>query len=135
GGIVGTSWAMIRDSYSTATATTTTGNYAGGIIGIAEAGSATERVYASGTVSGGTTAGGITGYARNSTTTIRDSFAIGDSVSGTGYGQRVVARAAAGQVATMINNSAIETLVAAKQSQTATGPTTVNGETRTVAEA
>jgi hypothetical protein len=107
----------------------------GGIIGIAESGSTTERVYASGAATGGTTAGGLTGYARNSTTVVRNSFAIGSTVTATAFGQRVVARAANGQTATLANNSAIETLVAAKQAQTAVGPTTLNGQTRTVAEA
>lgn len=134
GGIVGTNWAVIRDSYSTANASTTTSNYAGGIIGIAESGSTTERVYAGGEVRGGTTAGGITGYARNSTTVIRDSFAIGSTVTATGFGHRIAARAASGQTATLVNNSAVETLVAAVQSTTATGPTTLNGQTRAVAE-
>ena len=135
GGIVGTQWSILRDSYSTASATTTAGNYAGGIIGIAESNSTTERVYASGDATGGTTAGGITGYARDSTTVIRDSFAIGDSVAATGFGHRIAARAASGKTATLENNSAIETLVAAVQAQTATGPTTLNGETRSVADA
>ncbi|GIF64292.1 hypothetical protein Ais01nite_23270 [Asanoa ishikariensis] len=136
GGIAGTSFGTIRDAYSTATATTTTSNYAGGIIGVADSPSRTERVYATGAVkAGGTTAGGLTGYARDSGTVVKDSFALNPTVTAGSLSQRVVARFANGQTAALANNFAVETLVAGVQSNTATGPTTLNGETRTVAEA
>ncbi|SNT10805.1 3',5'-cyclic AMP phosphodiesterase CpdA [Asanoa hainanensis] len=136
GGIAGTSFGTIRDAYSTASATTTTSNYAGGIIGVADSPSVTERVYATGAVkAGGTTAGGLTGYARDSRTVVRDSFALNPTVTAGSLAQRVVARFANGQTGTLANNFAVETLVAGVQSNPATGPATLNGETRTSAEA
>ncbi|WP_039365053.1 Ig-like domain repeat protein [Mumia flava] len=135
GGVAGDSFGTIRDVYSTAEVSTTGGNYAGGIIGVADSPSTTERVYATGAVTAsGTTAGGLTGYARDSGTVVRDSIALNPSVTATSLAHRVVARYASGQTATLSNNLAIETLVAQTQSVTATGPTTLNGETVTTAE-
>ncbi|QWF23315.1 metallophosphoesterase [Nocardioides sp. LMS-CY] len=136
GGIAGESFGTIRDSYSTATVATTGGNYAGGIIGVADSPSTTERVYATGVVnSSGTSAGGVSGYARNSATIVRQAFALNPSVTGTTTSQRVVARSANGETATLERLYAVETLSAGVQSSTAVGPQTLNGETRTVAQA
>lgn len=136
GGIAGTSFGTIRDSYSTADVATTSTDYAGGIVGIADSPSLTERVYATGTVEAArNTAGGIAGYARDRDTVVRSSFALNPTVTGGAFTQRVAARAASGQSATLEDNYAVETLVAATQSNPDEGPTTLNGETRTVAEA
>ncbi|RED63039.1 S-layer homology domain-containing protein [Cohnella lupini] len=133
-GIAGTSFGTIRDSYSTADATATTGNYAAGIIGVADSPSMTERVYATGKITAVSTAGGLTGYARNSGVTVRNSFALNPSVTGSAFAQRVVARFASGQTAVLGNNYAAETVSASVQSNTPTGPTTLNGATKTTAE-
>ncbi|QOR70157.1 metallophosphoesterase [Ruania alkalisoli] len=135
GGIVGTSFGTIRDSYSTADVTATVTNYAGGIIGVADSPSLTERVLATGAVEAvGTTAGGITGYARDSETVVRSSVALNPTVTAEAYAQRVVARSASGQSATLDGNHAVESLVAATQSNPDEGPTTLNGQTLTAAE-
>src|SRR5699024_10055189 len=128
GGIAGTSFGTIRDSYSTAEVSTTSTDYAGGIIGVADSPSLTERVYATGTItSARDTAGGLTGYARNSGAVVRSSVALNPSVTGGKFTQRVVARAQGSNTPTLENNYAIETLVAAVQNDTSEGPTTLNG--------
>lgn len=136
GGLVGSSFGTIRDVYSTAAVATTTGNYAGGIIGVDDSRSLLEHSYATGEVtSGGTTAGGLTGYCRDSTCEVRDSFALNPSVTASSIAHRVVARSAGGQTATLANNYAIETMTWGVPSVTATGPATLNGATTTVAAA
>ncbi|GAB2480055.1 hypothetical protein GCM10027063_22610 [Promicromonospora xylanilytica] len=136
GGLVGSSFGTIRDVYSTAAVATTTGNYAGGLIGVDDSRSLLENSYATGTVaSGGTTAGGLTGYCRDSTCEVRDSFALNPSVTASSIAHRVVARAAGGQTATLANNYAVESMTWGVQSVPATGPATLNGETKSVAAA
>ncbi|GAB2858005.1 CehA/McbA family metallohydrolase [Nocardioides pacificus] len=136
GGVAGNSFGTIRDAYSTATVTTTTGNYAGGIVGVADSPSVTERVYATGVITaGGTSAGGVTGYARNSGTEVRNAFALNPAVTGTTTSQRVVARAANGQTPTLEALYAVESVIAGVQSVTTEGPTTFNGATVTAADA
>lgn len=135
-GVAGDSFGTIRDAYSTANVRTTGGNYAGGIIGVADSPSTTERVYATGAVTAsGTSAGGVSGYARNSQTVLRQAFALNPTVTGTTTSQRVVARAANGETAALSALYAVETVVAGVQSVPAEGPQTLNGATRTVAQA
>lgn len=135
-GVAGDSFGTIRDVYSTATVRTSSGNYAGGIVGVADAPSLTERVYATGAVTAaGTSGGGISGYARNSATVVRQAFALNPSVTGTTTTQRVVARSANGQTATLADLYAAEYVVAGVQSATATGPATLNGATVSAADA
>ncbi|WP_436700639.1 metallophosphoesterase [Nocardioides sp. BYT-33-1] len=135
-GVAGDSFGTIRDVYSTATVRTSGGNYAGGIVGVADSPSLTERVYATGVVTAtGTSGGGISGYARNSGTVVRSAFALNPSVTGTTTTQRVVARSANGQTASLADLYAAEFVVAGVQSATATGPTTLNGATVTAADA
>src|SRR5699024_7676774 len=57
------------------------------------------------------------------------------SVTATSFAQRVVARTGGGHTPTLENNYAIETLLPVAQSDSSTGPDTLNGETRTEAEA
>ncbi|SEF17396.1 CehA/McbA family metallohydrolase [Jiangella alba] len=136
GGVVGYSYGQLRDSYSTASVYAVAGRQAGGVAGITGAGSLTERTYATGHVEvvGNANAGGISGYAYTGTT-LRDSMALNARVVATGYAHRVVARVLAGNTATLIGNAAAETVDARTQSVPATGPDTLNGATRTAAEA
>ncbi|MCR1784135.1 metallophosphoesterase [Nocardioides carbamazepini] len=135
-GVAGDSFGTIRDAYSTATVRTSGGNYAGGIVGVADSPSLTERVYATGVVTAtGTSGGGISGYARNSATVVRKAFALNPSVTGTTTTQRVVARAANGQTPTLADLYAAEFVVAGVQSAPDTGPTTFNGATVSAADA
>lgn len=137
GGIAGTSFGTIRDAYSTATVSTTSAAYAGGIVGVDDSPSTLQRSYATGSVaSAAASAGGIAGYARNAATTIGESFALNPSVTGTATTQRIAARYASTAVpATMVSNFAVETMSVGTQANTATGATTLNGETKTAAEA
>lgn len=136
GGLVGDSFGTIRDVYSTAEITTTGGNYAGGIIGVADSPSLTERVYATGIVkASGTSAGGIAGYARNSGVVVKQAFALNPAVTGTTTSQRVVARSANGEMATLSALFAVDTMIATVQTVPAVGPTTFNGASRTSAQA
>ncbi|SDU52306.1 metallophosphoesterase [Jiangella alkaliphila] len=136
GGVVGYSYGQLRDSYSTADVYAVDTRQAGGVAGITGVGSLTERVYATGHVEvvGDANAGGISGYAYTGTT-LRDSMALNSRVVATGYAHRVVARVLAGNTATLAGNAASEAVVAGTQSVPATGPDTLNGATRTAAEA
>ncbi|WP_235736980.1 metallophosphoesterase [Nocardioides alcanivorans] len=135
-GVAGDTFGAIRDTYSTATVSTTVGNYAGGIIGVADSPSVTERVYATGAITSvGTSAGGITGYARDSGTQVSKAFALNPTVTGTTTSQRVVARAANGQTPNLSALFAVETTVVGGQTVTTTGADTFNGETVTTTDA
>ncbi|TDE12211.1 CehA/McbA family metallohydrolase [Jiangella asiatica] len=136
GGVVGYSYGQLRDSYSTAAVYATGGRQAGGVVGITGVGSLTERTYATGHVEvvGNANAGGISGYAYTGTT-VRDNMALNSQVVATGYAHRVVARVLAGNTATLVGNAASDAVVAANQSVSETGPDTLNGQTRTAAEA
>src|SRR5699024_4967566 len=133
-GFVGSHSGTISDSYSLAAVSTTDGRYAGGIAGVPRAGSVTERTYSTGAVrSVDQPAGGITGYSYTGTV-VRANFALNTSVTATSFAQRVVARTGGGHTPTLENNYAIETLLPVAQSDSSTGPDTLNGETRTEAE-
>lgn len=144
GAVTGYSCATIRDSYSTADVTATSGRQAGGIVGIAggaaqcsaTGGSLTERTYAAGRVEvvGNQNAGGISGYTYTGTT-IRDSIALNPAVVATGYAHRIAARTLSGNTATLAGNYASEAVDAAVQAIDETGPGTLNGETVTAAAA
>ncbi|WP_157553388.1 CehA/McbA family metallohydrolase [Jiangella gansuensis] len=135
GGVIGYSYGELRDSYSTASVFATGGRQAGGVVGISGAGSLTERAYATGHVEvlDNANAGGISGYAYIGTT-VRHSMALNSRVVATGYAHRVVARVLAGHTATLVGNAASDAVVAAHQSVPATGPDTLNGQTRTAAQ-
>jgi hypothetical protein len=79
-------------------------------------------------------AGGVVGYSYTGTE-VRDNFALNGTVTASAYAQRVVARIGSGHSPTLENNFAVETVVAETQSNTAVGPATLNGETKTVADA
>lgn len=140
GGLVGSAGGAVHDSYSLADVTVsgseTYSRYAGGIAGVPLAGSVTERTFAAGNVQtvDNDSAGGIVGYSYTGTV-VRDNFALNGSVTADSRAQRVIARTGSGHTPTLENNFAVETVVAETQSDTAVGPTTLNGETKTVAEA
>lgn len=133
GGVVGYSYGVIRDTYSTADVTADGQRQAGGVVGITGRGSLTERVYSTGDVEavGEQNAGGITGYAYTGTT-VQNSIALNPSVTGSSQASRVIARVLAGDTATMLNNYAIDTMVVNTQTVTAEGPETQNGQTVTL---
>lgn len=135
GGVVGYSYGIVRDAYSTADVTADGGRQSGGVIGITGRGSLTERVYATGAVEtvDDQNAGGITGYAYTGTT-VRDSFALNSSVTAYSQASRVVARVLSGNTATMTNNYASEALVIAVETVRDEGPDTQRGETKTLAQ-
>ncbi|MGO3146408.1 MAG: CehA/McbA family metallohydrolase [Leucobacter sp.] len=136
GGIVGYSLGHIDNAYSTAAVTASGARQAGGIVGIAAAGSLTERTFATGavTVENEANAGGIAGYGYE-TTTLRNNFSLNPTVSATSYTARVVARALKVTVPVLDNNYAVETLVADVQTNPETGGATFQGETKTADEA
>lgn len=136
GGVVGYSYGVLRDSFSTADVYAGSGRQSGGIAGITGVGSLTEFTYATGHVEviDNANAGGISGYAYTGTT-VRHNVALNSRVVGTGYAHRVVARVLAGDTATLVDNAASETVVAEHQSVPETGPATLNGRTLTAAEA
>ncbi|PSL01635.1 hypothetical protein CLV30_113123 [Haloactinopolyspora alba] len=136
GGVVGYSYGELRDSYSAADVYATRGRQAGGVAGITGVGSLTERTYATGHVEvvDDRNAGGISGYAYTGTT-VRHNMALNSRVVATGYAHRVVARVLRGDTATLVGNAASENVDAATQSIPETGPDTLNGATRTAAQA
>ncbi|MFG1750978.1 metallophosphoesterase [Streptosporangium sandarakinum] len=130
GGLVGDSQGIVRDSYSTANVRALT-TEAGGVIGVALAGSTTERVFATGTVTADTrNDGGVAGYGYTGTT-IRGSIALNPAVTAPSWAHRFLGRVLANNVATLSGNWAAETVVARSQTETATGPATLNGATAT----
>ncbi|MGW0802519.1 metallophosphoesterase [Nonomuraea sp. NPDC002799] len=128
GGLVGNSQGVVRDAYSTADVRALA-TEAGGLIGVALAGSITERVFATGSVrADGRNDGGVAGYGYTGTT-IRDSIALNPTVTAPSWAHRFLGRVLAGNVATLSNNWAAETVKAGPQTETATGPATLNGAT------
>ncbi len=133
GGLVGDSSGIVRDAYSTATVRSEN-TEAGGLIGVALAGSVTERVYAAGPVSAGVrNIGGVAGYGYTGTE-IRGSVALNPTVQAPAWAHRFLGRVLAGQVATLADNWAAESVAAAEQADAATGPSTLNGATATTAQ-
>lgn len=102
GGIVGIGEGTLRDSYSTADVTATE-SYAGGVIGIALAGSTTERVYSTGAVEAASTAGGIAAYGYTNTS-ILHSVALNPTVLSGGWAHGIVGRVRSGHTATLADN-------------------------------
>ena len=128
GGLVGNSQGVVRDAYSTADVHSLA-TEAGGVIGVALAGSVTERVFATGSVRADSrNDGGVAGYGYTGTT-IRDSIALNPTVTAPSFAHRFLGRVLAGNAPTLGNNWAVETLKADVQTETATGPATLNGDT------
>ncbi|WP_154402119.1 metallophosphoesterase [Ornithinimicrobium cavernae] len=136
GGVVGYSYGVLRDSYSTADVSATGGRQAGGVAGITGRGSLTENVYATGRVEvvGTMSAGGLSGYAYTGTT-LQNSIALNEAVLATGYAGRVVARVLSGDTASLVNNLGAETVDVSVETQTTEGPETTKGATVTAAQA
>ncbi|WP_432926908.1 metallophosphoesterase [Microbispora sp. CA-135349] len=134
GGLVGDSQGIVRDAYSTADVHVRT-TEAGGVIGVALAGSTTERVFSMGAVTADSrNDGGVAGYGYTGTT-IRDSIALNPAVTAPSWAHRFLGRVLANNVATLSNNWAAETVEARTQTETAIGPATLNGATATRDEA
>ncbi|MEV4455052.1 metallophosphoesterase [Microbispora sp. NPDC049633] len=134
GGLVGDSQGIVRDAYSAANVHVR-GTEAGGVIGVALAGSTTERVFATGAVTADSrNDGGVAGYGYTGTT-IRDSIALNPAVTAPSWAHRFLGRVLANNVATLSNNWAAETVEAKSQTETAIGPATLNGATATRDEA
>lgn len=117
GGLIGDLGGTLTDAYSTADVHTR-GTEAGGVVGVALAGSKTSQVYASGDVTAGTrNIGGVVGYGY--TGTVVDSvIALGDKVTAPSYAHRVIGRVLSGNTATLSNLWAVETLEASVVSNT-----------------
>ncbi|MFF3669720.1 metallophosphoesterase [Microtetraspora malaysiensis] len=130
GGLVGDSQGIVRDAYSTANVHALA-TEAGGVIGVALAGSTTERVFSTGAVTADArNDGGVVGYGYTGTT-IRDSIALNPTVTAPSWAHRFLGRVLANNVATLSNNWAAETVEANSQAETAIGPATLNGATAT----
>ncbi|MEV5741261.1 metallophosphoesterase [Microbispora rosea] len=130
GGLVGDSQGVVRDAYSTADVHVRT-TEAGGVIGVALAGSTTERVFSTGAVTADSrNDGGVAGYGYTGTT-IRDSIALNPTVTAPSWAHRFLGRVLANNVATLSGNWAAETVDAKSQTETAIGPATLNGATAT----
>ncbi|MEU7913268.1 metallophosphoesterase [Microbispora bryophytorum] len=134
GGLVGDSQGIVRDAYSTANVHVR-GTEAGGVIGVALAGSTTERVFSTGAVTADSrNDGGVAGYGYTGTT-IRDSIALNPTITAPSWAHRFLGRVLANNVATLSNNWAAETVEAKSQTETAIGAATLNGATATRDEA
>ncbi|WP_239139756.1 metallophosphoesterase [Sphaerisporangium krabiense] len=134
GGLLGDSQGVVRDVYSTADVRALS-TEAGGVIGVALAGSLTERVFATGAVRADTrNVGGVAGYGYTGTT-IRNSIALNPTVTAPSWAHRFLGRVLAGNVATLEGNWAVETVEATTQQETTIGPATLNGATVAKAEA
>ncbi|OPG12350.1 hypothetical protein [Microbispora sp. GKU 823] len=87
----------MRDAYSTANVHVRT-TEAGGVIGVALAGSTTERVFSTGAVIADTrNDGGVAGYGYTGTT-IRDSIALNPTVTAPSWAHRFLGRVLANNV-------------------------------------
>ncbi|MER7212398.1 metallophosphoesterase [Streptosporangium sp. NPDC000239] len=134
GGLLGDSQGVVRDVYSTADVHALS-TEAGGVIGVALAGSLTERAFATGAVlADGRNDGGVAGYGYTGTT-IRNSIALNPTVTAPSWAHRFLGRVLANNVATLEGNWAVETLQATTQQETTIGPATLNGATATRDEA
>ncbi|MEE6296263.1 metallophosphoesterase [Georgenia wangjunii] len=111
GGVVGDSGGTVRNVYSTADVHTRA-TEAGGVIGVALAGSVSENLYATGAVSADArNIGGVVGYAYTGTQ-ISDVIALNPGVSAPSYAHRVLGRVLSGNTATLANLWAAESVVA-----------------------
>lgn len=107
GGVVGDSSGTLSDAYSTADVHSRS-TEAGGVIGVALAGSVSENLYATGAVSADTrNIGGVVGYGYNGTV-ISNVIALNPSVQAPSYAHRVLGRVLSGHTATLNNLWAAE---------------------------
>lgn len=103
GGLVGDSYGIVRNCYSTADVHSL-GTEAGGVVGLGMEGSVTERCYATGNVTADSkNAGGIVGYGYTGTT-VRNCIALNGKVDGNSYSNRVVGRIKSGHDPVLENN-------------------------------
>ncbi|NLZ55911.1 MAG: metallophosphoesterase [Clostridiaceae bacterium] len=133
GGMVGDSYGIVRNCYSTADVRSRA-TEAGGVVGLGMGGSLTENCYATGSIRTDTrNAGGVVGYGYNNTT-VRNCIALNEKVDGIIYSNRVIGRILAGNTATLENNyGSIAVMVVAEQQGTAAG-NTEKGITASLAE-
>lgn len=102
GGVVGDSSGTLTDAYSTADVHSRS-TEAGGVIGVALAGSDSHNLYATGAVSADTrNIGGVIGYGYSGTN-IRNVLAMNPSVQAPSYAHRVLGRVFSGETATLEN--------------------------------
>ena len=102
GGVVGDSSGQLRDAYSTADVHSRS-TEAGGVIGVALAGSVSENLYATGAVSAQTrNIGGVIGYGYTGTE-ISNVLALNPTVHAPDYAHRVLGRVLSGHTATLNN--------------------------------
>lgn len=107
GGVVGDSGGILTDAYSTADVHSRS-TEAGGVIGVALAGSQSENLYATGAVSADTrNIGGVIGYGYDGTE-IRNVIGMNPSVHAPSYAHRVLGRVFSGETATLENVWAAE---------------------------
>lgn len=127
GGLVGYSNGIVRNSYSTARVHAR-GKQAGGVIGITNRGSTTEQVYATGAViAEESNAGGISGYGYNNTV-IRNNMALNPSIVTGTASNRIVGRVLAGEMATLVNNYADESMFVSSENVTVADPNNEKGQ-------
>lgn len=134
GGVVGDSSGTLKDAYSTADVHTRS-TEAGGVIGVALAGSVSENLYATGAVSADTrNIGGVVGYGYTGTE-ISNVIALNPSVQAPSYAHRVLGRVLSGHTATLENLWAAEYVDAETTSFSGPiGQTTWMGATATTAQ-
>lgn len=133
GGLVGDSYGIVRDCYSTADVHSL-GTEAGGVVGLGMEDSVTERCYSTGTVTADSkNAGGVVGYGYNGTV-VRDCIALNDKVDGNTYSNRVVGRIKSGHLPLLENNyGSVKVMVTAEQQGIASADTE-RGATATLAQ-
>lgn len=134
GGVVGDSSGQLRDAYSTANVHSRS-TEAGGVIGVALAGSVSENLYATGSVSADTrNIGGVVGYGYTGTE-IRNVVALNPAVHAPSYAHRVLGRVLSGHTATLENLWAADFVDAQTTNFSGpVGPTTWMGATATNAQ-
>ena len=134
GGVVGDSSGQLRDAYSTADVHSRS-TEAGGVIGVALAGSVSENLYATGSVSADTrNIGGVVGYGYTGTE-IRNVVALNPAVHAPSYAHRVLGRVLSGHTATLENLWAADFVDAQTTNFSGpVGPTTWMGATATNAQ-
>src|SRR5699024_2945477 len=133
GGVVGDSGGSLLNAYSTADVHSRS-TEAGGVVGVALAGSETQNVYSTGAVSAETrNIGGVVGYGYTDTV-ISNVLALNPRVHAPSYTHRVLGRVFSGHSATLENNWAAETVDANAVNASETGETTWMGATATTAQ-
>lgn len=133
GGVVGDSSGSLVNAYSTADVHSRS-TEAGGVVGVALAGSITENVYATGAVAAETrNVGGVVGYGYNDTE-IANGLAMNPSVHAESYTHRVLGRVFSGETATLDNNWAAESVDTNAVNTADEGETTWMGATVTTAQ-